>query len=122
MLQTVFNILFMGFIFSGCINNANKSSTIPNWYLSSPQNNLNFIYGVGEGKNIDEAKQNALNDISSRLIVSVSSVVNAQIKINNNGKYSKNRTCTNCSRESSIPLQIVNGIKNINAQLAEILP
>ncbi len=76
---------------TGCMNISEKLSQnkTPNWYISSPSNSETFLYGAGEGTNVDEAKSNALNDMSARLVVSVGSVMNTKIKTNSNGGYSK---------------------------------
>jgi hypothetical protein len=82
-------ILFISIIFSGCakLNQANND-TLPNWYLNSPSNTPTYIYGTSSGYDIEEAKQNALNNMSSRLIVTVGSSIETK-KVSSGDYYSK---------------------------------
>jgi len=48
---------------------------IPKWYINAPSNNQIYLYGTGEGSNLEEAKTMALNNMSSRLVVSVGSTL-----------------------------------------------
>ncbi|MCK5294157.1 MAG: LPP20 family lipoprotein [Arcobacteraceae bacterium] len=92
-MKYLYFILTSLLLMTGCIKqNTQKivQEDIPQWYLSPIQNNQNFIYGTGEGYSLDEAKNNALNDISSRLIVSVSSTLNTTTFSSSSGNYSKN--------------------------------
>jgi hypothetical protein len=61
---------------------------IPSWYLNAPVNNDQFIYGEGEGDTLSEAKNNALNTMAAKLIVSVSSSMKTNTNTSTNGKYS----------------------------------
>ncbi len=45
----------------------------PSWYLAPPANNGASLYGVGDGRNLDEAKTSALNAIAASLSTTVSS-------------------------------------------------
>jgi len=45
----------------------------PSWYLNPPSNNGASLYGVGDGRTIDEAKTSALNAIAASLSTTVSS-------------------------------------------------
>ncbi len=45
----------------------------PSWYLNPPQNNSSSLYGVGDGRDISEAKTSALNAIAASLSTTVSS-------------------------------------------------
>jgi len=85
---------FLFFMLTGCGKQKNSTPTnlVPKWYLIAPNNNALFIYGTGEGYNLKEAKNNALSDMSSRLIVSVGSVMNSTVATTSDGTYSKNTT------------------------------
>jgi len=78
--------------FSGCgflaKKEANLNQQLPSWYINSPSNNTIFIYGVGSGFDLDEAKQNALNNMSSRLIVSIKSSIETK-KYSSKSYYTK---------------------------------
>ncbi len=67
-------------VFSGCVSLKQQNTDIPKWYTNAPQNNNIFIYGVNSGFNLEDAKANALNDMASRLIVTVSSTLNKNIQ------------------------------------------
>jgi len=85
---------------SGCVGNLNlspnKEVSIPTWYLNAPSNNSIFIYGEGESKvSVNDAKNNALNTMASKLVVSVDSTISSRTtsSINANGNsYSKDVT------------------------------
>ena len=47
--------------------------TLPAWYLEPPQNGGGWLYGVGEGKTMEEATKQALADLLARVSVTVSS-------------------------------------------------
>ena len=72
-------ILLLSLCLFGCsqyaaINkNPDKYSHLPSWYVNPNQNNLQFLYGVGEGFTLQEASKSALNNIASKLIVTISS-------------------------------------------------
>ena len=81
-IKNIFLILLVILSFNSC--GKNKQIDIPNWYLNSPQNNSQFLFGVGEGKNLKEAKLMALDDMSSRLMVTVDSLLNKNIQTSKN--------------------------------------
>ena len=90
-------ILFLSFsiIFTGCIkmptskDGKHTASSIPNWYLKAPQNSSEYIYGTGESNSIDNAKNEALNNMSARLVTSVGSSLKSTTKSSSDGTYSK---------------------------------
>ncbi len=63
-------------LFNGCIGTKDKNINIPAWYINTPKNNNTFIYGSSNAYDLNEAKINALNDMASRLVVTVSSTIN----------------------------------------------
>ncbi len=77
-------IFFIAVLFLGC---ANKE--IPKWYLKNYPDNNEFIYATGEGKNKKEATNSALNEIISKIEITLSSNIDIQKSvINSNGKTS----------------------------------
>lgn len=56
--------------FSACDYNANY----PDWYLSNDEDST-YLYGVGEGDTLREAKSMALNDLSSQISTRIESAV-----------------------------------------------
>lgn len=87
--------LSLAVAFSGCVGGLapKKEVQLPQWYLVAPTNTALFLYGEGEGNSIEEAKTNALNNMASGLVVSVSSSLQTNTKslLSNDGKasYSK---------------------------------
>ena len=61
---------------SGCTNSkkeVTKSFEFPSWYLNPMANDNVYLYGIGEGFNLKEAKQNALVSLSSSLMITIES-------------------------------------------------
>ena len=60
---------------SGCLTvpAAPAQPPIPDWLQTPPSDSKKHIYGIGEGFNLDEAKQSALRDIAGKLATNVSS-------------------------------------------------
>ncbi len=50
-----------------------KPKELPSWYMNPPSNNSIYLYGLGDGKNQEEAVKNALSNLASRLSVTVES-------------------------------------------------
>lgn len=96
--KNIIGLLLVINLFSGCVSGlmpklANNS--VPSWYLNTPQNNTQYLYGEGEGQTIKEAKENALNSMASKLIVSVQSSIQTTVKVSRDIKastYSKDIT------------------------------
>jgi len=81
-----------------------KSDTIPDWFYSVPKSQ-NYFYGAGEGRNVDEAKNSALNYIASEIQTAISS------EFSKTSSYSKNGS-SNSFYESAK--------QNIKAQVSKI--
>ena len=69
-------------LLSGCMSNKPKSNEysaaqsngdIPEWVKTPPSDNLISMHGIGEGYNLDSAKQSALKDIAGKLATNVKS-------------------------------------------------
>lgn len=79
---------------TGCVNTPvlnNKTTTIPSWYLNTPVNNTLFIYGEGESqRSLEDAKNNALNSMASKLVVNVKSSISSTTETSSQNRYSKN--------------------------------
>lgn len=73
----------------GCSNSKKTIQTsLPKWYMNSPLNTSTTLYGTGEANSLNEAKTNALNNMSQQLVVSVQSSMNTITKSSSNS-YSK---------------------------------
>jgi len=86
--------LIMGiFLFlSGCVGGG---PSYPDWFSEAPLDNDRYIYGMKEGSNKEEAISRALNEIASKIHVSVesSSSLNVNIKTTNDDEvYTKDST------------------------------
>ena len=105
--------------FSGCVGGMNISSkqdnTIPKWYLNTPSNTAVYLYGEGEGNSIKEAKNNALNAMASRLIVSVESSIQTVTTVSHSTK--KNSYSKDITKDLKVEVQ---KIKFTNAKVKQI--
>ena len=84
-------VIFIIASFSGCVSNLtsmNHEESIPVWYINAPINNAVFIYGEGQSTNLSDAKDNALNAMASKLIVSVGSTTSSITKTSLNNSVS----------------------------------
>ncbi len=99
-----FIFIIVAVIFGGCA--VKNSNSLPSWYINPVENTAIFIYGVGEGGSLNEAKNSALNDMASRLNVSVNSSVN-QFK----------QTIENTNKQDSFEKKIST---NLNVEVKDI--
>ncbi len=60
---------------------AYEEKPMPSWYINPPANNPMYLYGLGEGMNIERATRNALDNMASRLSVTVESTYEVKTKI-----------------------------------------
>jgi hypothetical protein len=60
---------------TGCLSVpvATETSSIPNWVQTPPSDSNIYIYGIGEGFSLDDAKKNGLRDIAGKLATNISS-------------------------------------------------
>lgn len=63
----ILNIFFVSSLYAQAI------SKLPSWYISPKQNNSEYIYGISEGRTLEEATKSALAEMASRLMVTISS-------------------------------------------------
>lgn len=91
--------LILIFLIAGCSIKKDSSSNtrtdektysqdLPSWFINSPNNNANTLYGVGEGKSLEDSRTNALNNMSSKIMVSIDSSLETT-KISSNKDYQK---------------------------------
>lgn len=59
------------FIFSAC---GDYNANYPDWYLESSEDSI-YLYGVGDGDTLSQAKSMALNDLSSKISTRIESAV-----------------------------------------------
>ncbi|MBL6621347.1 MAG: LPP20 family lipoprotein [Rickettsiales bacterium] len=75
-------------LITSCVSKIDNAE-IPKWYLSPPKNNIENLYGVGVGSK-DQAVKFALNNISEKILVTISSDYSQNIseaKLNNLSEY-----------------------------------
>ncbi|WP_419770823.1 MAG: LPP20 family lipoprotein [Candidatus Marinarcus sp.] len=92
-------IASMLFLFTGCVQMPlmkKETAQVPQWYLNAPANTSAYLYGTGEGTSLQSAKSAALNDMSGRLSVQVSSSLNQTTTTsrNNSGENGYNKEVT----------------------------
>ena len=99
-------LLVVPFLILGCgtAPQLKQQTSLPNWYIQAPQNSA-YLYGSGEGDSIQEAKNNALNQIASSLSVSISS------------NFQKDEGYSSGSNGSSFFKNVKN---NVNAEVKKI--
>ena len=82
-------LVFLVFI-AACVKQTNS---LPNWYLNPVNNDTYKLYGIGYGANLDDATKSALNNLSERLKIEISSSYESskqEASINNNSEYAQN--------------------------------
>ena len=71
-------------LLSGCSSKPdvalNERSMLPQWFLTPPQNDEVYLYGIGSGKNSEEATQQALENFLSKLSITIESSFSMQQK------------------------------------------
>jgi hypothetical protein len=89
-----YNILIL-LLLSSCLNlsqkQINNSNSLPSFYISPKQNNLSYLYGIGEGYNLNSAIKSALGNISAKLITNVSANSKLLAKSYNNNNSEEYR-------------------------------
>ena len=107
-------ILLLSFLFISCSSSQKelKIQSIPSWFLSSQVQDKDNLYGRSSAYSLEEAKKQALSNISSYLSVEIQSSTNIQKK-SGNGYYDKN--VSQKINTSTKKLQFTNAkiIKNI---------
>jgi hypothetical protein len=65
------------------------SNKIPNWFFLPPKSQ-NYFYGAGEGRNLNEAKNSALNYIASEIQTTISSQYSKTVYYSKKSDFSNN--------------------------------
>ena len=97
---------------------AHTNQTVPSWYLKPTANSEIYLYGVGEGRTLQEAKNSALNDMASRLSVTLDSTVQQykqSISYNTNQSYQKKIT-----ENINVEVKAIN-FTNASIELSEVV-
>jgi hypothetical protein len=74
-------ILSLVLLFTACSTTkpqiTHTPKILPAWYLTPPTNNSQFLYGVGSGSNREQSIKSALDDLASKLGISIESNFNS---------------------------------------------
>jgi len=88
MLRHIFSLLTL-ILFFGCAGvKQPKAPDIPSWILNPNTSNSMYYYAVGQGRDLEESKNDALKQISSEISITISSMTSIT-KILNDKTYSK---------------------------------
>jgi hypothetical protein len=71
---------------------ARSAPAEPEWVLQPPPNTADWLWGIGEGPDLEEAKRVALKDVAARLRVSVSSTTDDRVTAYNGSVDRLSRT------------------------------
>ena len=70
--KPLFSAITVLVLLSACSSNS-ANEPVPEWVLTPTQDDQQYIYGVGVGRELEQAKQHALKEIASKFSVSVNS-------------------------------------------------
>lgn len=70
---------------SQLVRQQEDAAIVPTWVNAVPQDSVQFLYGVGEGKNRQAAIQNALTDLTAKLGVTVSAQFSSTLTVQKYG-------------------------------------
>jgi hypothetical protein len=109
--------LLVAFMFVGCAAGGLQSTTssntgIPKWYLNPTPSNTQFYYGAAIGETKNEAKLNALSQISSEISVNIESDFEKNIVLTDD---SYNKTLKQ-NTKASVEKMKFTGVKVIETQ------
>lgn len=81
----IITLILAGRILTACSSSTPESvNSLPSWYISPKQNDVENLYGIGEGFTVEEASKSALKNMSSKLMVSISSESTMLLEENKN--------------------------------------
>lgn len=72
-MKTIISIFITLFIIGCGGSRQPEPVSYPSWFLNPPANDGSFLYGTGEGRDINSAKASALNSVAASLSITVSS-------------------------------------------------
>jgi hypothetical protein len=91
-MKYISTLLIIVLLFSACattkpqVTNSYTRSSQPDWLINPPASTSSTLYGVGEGRTKQEALNNALSEIVSRLNVSIASKFSSKNVVKSFGK------------------------------------
>lgn len=81
--------LLASLLLGGCLANTGENflpigqKEAPSWVRSPPGDTSAVLYGVGDGRDLDDARRAALRDVAAKLRVSISATIDAQVTVSN---------------------------------------
>lgn len=80
----LFCIAFTAVFSGGCSHSPQRAiDDAPAWVLAPPSDSPEYLYGVGQGYDLDSAKRAALRDVAAKLRVSVSGTMQSELTVRN---------------------------------------
>ena len=76
-------LLVFCLIVAGCQSNPVNNDAQPNWWLSPPQDNEQWLYGLGEGYSLEAANQQALANLAGKLRTNISTTLSRRTQETN---------------------------------------
>lgn len=113
-LKIYFYLLFVLVLFSGCFGTSQPkieekvTKTIPSWYLSPPRNNEEYLYGLGEAADMTVAQKRALENLSQRLSIELSSTSEYKLESYTDFREYTTKSSTQNIKSEITPLIISN--------------
>ena len=85
-IENLLGLIIIALLASACSNTKPAallatSKALPGWYLNPPQNSAGYLYGIAEGKNLNEAREKALESMVSQLGLSISSSYRSALNV-----------------------------------------
>ncbi|SHG88467.1 LPP20 lipoprotein [Marinomonas polaris DSM 16579] len=66
-------LVFLTLLLSACQSIPGLEPSMPDWWVSPPEDSAKWLYGLGEGPNLNAANQQALSNIAGKLQTKISS-------------------------------------------------
>lgn len=84
MLRTILLTTTILLVLQACNTGTNRANkTMPTWVLSPPPDTKEAIFGIGNGYSYNDAKEAALKEITSKLMVKISSQSKTEVSLHN---------------------------------------
>ncbi len=113
------------FLLFSCSSNTSttKLSSNPSWYNNPKQNNNQSLYGLGQGRTLEEATKLALADAAARLMVSVSSESNLLREENRNDFNEETRQSVkqNIEKITFTNFEVTNSAQTVQDFFVEVM-
>ena len=96
----VLSIILLGGCAEPKVQTLHTEKTLPSWYLTPLLNNAEYIYGVGSGEDYDKSVKSALNNLISKLGISIKSTYKSNSNLQTGYReYFTKKTSTDLTSE-----------------------